>query len=74
MDLKTIVDLNFVCNYVIHNMYLVVTLNLNVTQTLFQTAEFILVALIHRYSFREYNPERFRDSTIKLSDKSNHAF
>ena len=23
---------------------------------------------------REYNPERFRDSTIKLSDKSNNAF
>ena len=70
MDLKTIVDLSFV----IHNMYLVVTLNLNVTQTLFQTAGFILVALIHRYSLSEYNPERFRDSTIKLSDKSNNAF
>ena len=49
-------------------------LHLNVYQTLFQTADFILVALIHRYSLSENNIERFRDSTIKLSDKSNNAF
>ena len=35
------------------NKVALVMLNLNVTQTLFQTADFILVALIHRYSFRE---------------------
>ena len=55
-------------------MCFVVILNLNMAQTLFQTADFILVALIHQYSLNEYNLERFRDSTIKLSDKSNNAF